>query len=298
MSLATVFKSFFYVFITLLVNVLVILNVQASQTPKTEMGKILRNIDISNVSAEDLKVIQSELLLHGVIVIKGKPVSPEVLFKFSQRLGRVPTLPKGLAFYNQVEGLEAVTRVTNLAKDGSIIKGHKAAEYWHQDGDFRSGSDSLMMNILHAHLVPKKGGETGFLDGQRVLKVIPKWLFDFFEQTNFYVVPSDIPDFDKKESSNLPRVTHRCIRIHEISNTKSLYLSMPDVVQLNNIPKDLSEELLNYTMKYLANNENTYIHHWEPGDTLVWDNTLVFHRGMGNYENEKRLLYRAQAFWK
>jgi alpha-ketoglutarate-dependent taurine dioxygenase len=39
-----------------------------------------------------------------------------------------------------------------------------------------------------------------------------------------------------------------------------------------------------------------YMHEWEEGDLLIWDNTSVMHRGMGGYKDYPRLLFRTQAF--
>ena len=38
-----------------------------------------------------------------------------------------------------------------------------------------------------------------------------------------------------------------------------------------------------------------YVHEWEEGDLLIWDNTQTLHKGLGGYGDSQRLLYRAQT---
>jgi alpha-ketoglutarate-dependent taurine dioxygenase len=39
-----------------------------------------------------------------------------------------------------------------------------------------------------------------------------------------------------------------------------------------------------------------YVHVWQEGDLLIWDNLSVMHRSMGGYKG-RRLLHRTQAFY-
>lgn len=270
-------------------------NTNSHNVQPTTMGHIISDIDLTQLNDDAVNQITQAVSKHGVVNIKGKKLTPEQLNAMTERLGDTITLPEGLAFDNQVPDLKTVVRISNLRKDGTLIKSHKGAEYWHQDGDFRPGKGIYVWNLLHAHTVPCQGGQTGFLDAQRILKVLPTWLHEFFNSHRSKVNPENIPDFDKETASKISEVVHDCIQFHPVTNKPSLYLGSIKITEIDGISNALWKEILAYLMDFFDQKENRYIHQWEAGDTLIWDNTLVYHRSMGGYGDEPRLLYRTQA---
>ncbi|MDC0534239.1 TauD/TfdA family dioxygenase [Francisellaceae bacterium] len=268
---------------------------QNKQIPASKMGRVITDVDLANLDAAGAEKIKQAVSECGAVNVKGPNLLPDQLDAMTSKIGDIVTLPEGLAFDNQVQGLETVVRISNIRKDGTLIKSHKGAEYWHQDGDFRPGKGIYVWNLLHSHTVPSQGGETGFLDAQRVLQIIPKWLNDFFASHKSKLIPSKIPDFDKETASKISEVLHNCIQKHPVTNAESLYLGSISVTEMDGIPNALWKEILAYLMECFDKEENRYIHKWESGDTLIWDNTLVYHRSMGGYGDEPRLLYRTQA---
>ncbi|AXA33770.1 TauD/TfdA dioxygenase family protein [Francisella adeliensis] len=267
-----------------------------SNITKSTMGYVITDIDLKNLDQHDLTKVQKAVSKHGLISIKSqKLLQPEELDTITKKLGNIIKLPAGLAFDNQVTGLETVVRVSNIRKDGTLIEGHDAAEHWHQDGDFRPGKEIYIWNMLHAHIVPKKGGQTGFLDAQRILDDMPEWLLEFFKNHQSLMVAEKVPDFDKEAARKFKEVLHDCIQIHPVTNEPSLYLGSISIIKIDGIPQLLWNEIREYLMERFNQECYRYIHQWEPGDTLIWDNTLVYHRSMGGYGNDPRLLYRTQA---
>ncbi|MED7789421.1 TauD/TfdA family dioxygenase [Francisella sp. 19X1-34] len=262
---------------------------------QTSMGKVIKDINLTEINKESVSKIIQAVSENGIVNIKGKKLTPADLNNMTNKFGKTITLSEGLAFNNQVQDFKTVVKISNIDKNVNLIKNHKGAEYWHQDGDFRPGKGIYVWNFLHAHTVPSVGGETGFLDGQRILKVIPQWLKEFFDTNRLKITPKNIPDFDDETANKIDEVIHNCIQTHPITGTPSLYLGSIKVVEIDGLSNSLWQEIREYLMNRFDSPENRYIHNWEPGDTLIWDNTLVYHRSMGGYGDEPRLLYRTQA---
>lgn len=269
-----------------------------SNIQKTLMGSKVEVNDLANLTPQKIEIIINSVLKYGMCCIKQQKLKPYDLESLTKQLGELVELPPALAFDNQIEDCKAVVRVSNIDKNGNIIINHKGAEYWHQDGDFNIGKQRRIWNLLYSEIVPATGGATGFGDGRRILKILPKHLLKAIEEHQLSIDPFDIPDFkltDKADRIKFPVVYHNMITSVKGVDDYVLYMGGINVAKIVGLDHAASEKLKDEIVAYLAREDNTYIHQWERGDIVIWDNMLVFHRSMGGYGNEKRLLYRTQA---
>ena len=261
---------------------------------QTSMGYIAENISLTDLSQHDMSRLISMVLKHGVICIKNQRLKPSELHQFTAKMGDCIVLHDNLAFNNRDSEHHSVVRISNIRSDGTLIENFKGAEYWHQDGDFNSGIKKSVWNVLYADTVPSVGGDTGFCDAQRVLSIMPKTLRDSLQEKSIVINPNDIPDFTNIVKEFSP-VTHEIILHHPKNNTPNLYLGGLDVARIIGVSEKESKAIIDECVDYLTQFGNAYFHKWQKGDVLIWDNLAVYHRSMGGYGNQKRLLYRTQA---
>ncbi|MBI1302028.1 MAG: hypothetical protein GC137_10315 [Alphaproteobacteria bacterium] len=159
--------------------------------PATEMGKVITNVgDLKNPSPVDIRLITDSVLRYGVICIKAQDMGPADIENLVTQMGEKIVLPPVMAFNNQVQGHPAVAKVSNIGANGVLIPNYDGAEYWHQDGDFNPGIRKSVWNVLHAKTVPPVGGQTGFADGRRILKVLPREILEALQGKNVTVDPA------------------------------------------------------------------------------------------------------------
>ncbi|MCC2645878.1 MAG: hypothetical protein K0R94_1656, partial [Burkholderiales bacterium] len=149
-------------------------NEYSSDVPPIKMGHKILIKDVTNISHSDIDVIINAVLTYGMCCIKGQKLEPKSLESLTMRFGEKITLPRYMTFDNYVDNYASVLRVSNIKKDGKIIENFTGAEYWHQDGDFNVGNRRRIWSFLYADIVPPAGGNTGFCDARRVLKILPK----------------------------------------------------------------------------------------------------------------------------
>lgn len=270
-----------------------------STPPQTLMGKVINIDNVAKLSEQEIELIIHNVLNYGVCCIKGQDLSPQKLDVLATLFGTKIVLPEYMAFNNQVDQYKSVVKVSNMAKDGTVIKNYTGAQYWHQDGEFNIGKKRRVWNFLYSQITPAHGGDTGFCDARRVLKILPDELRSFVEEHQISVDPNTIPDFnldsgnmaDKKSAT----VYHNMVETIKHVPEEVLYMGTINCANILGLKPEESEQVKDELVNFLSREDNLYVHKWTTNDLLIWDNMLVYHKSMGGYGNEKRLLYRAQA---
>lgn len=254
------------------------------------------DLDIRKLNRDEFLTVRKAIPLHGVVCLRRQFLSINEQIALTKRLGEPVLLPKGLRFNNTQNEYPELARVSNLLPDGTLITEHKAAEYWHSDGDFWQPGKNYLFNLLYSLIVPDQGGATGFSDLRLAYKSLDETIRRRIRNLQVIVSCDEIPDFkdthpDERQPDAVHPITHRHIETGQIG----LYFGHTFATILN-LSKDESDEIIRELVAAIERPENQYIHQWQKGDLLIWDNTSVMHRSMGGYGNFPRLLFRTQAF--
>ena len=74
---------------------------------------------------------------------------------------------------------------------------------------------------------------------------------------------------------------------------KVLFVNEGFTVYIEGLPKSESDSLLHELFEHIIQPEQLYAHHWRQGDLLIWNNCLVQHCAVRNYElSLRRLMHR------
>ena len=83
------------------------------------------------------------------------------------------------------------------------------------------------------------------------------------------------------------------IRAHPVTGRKVLFVNEGFTVCVEGLPKIESDLLLKELFAHIARPKGLYAHQWRRGDLLMWDNCLVQHRAVRDYELPlRRLMHR------
>jgi len=262
------------------------------------LGFTIDDVNLNALSKEDFLKIRKLIPEHGVVLIKNQNLTIDSLVKITHQFGEPVLLPEGLRFKNVEKSYPEIARVSNILADGTLLKNHKAAEYWHSDGDFWQPGRNFIFNILYSEVVPKEGGQTGFVDLRDAYESLPSQIKLDLEEKSVLVCCDDIPDFiDAKKEERQPDARHKVKHTHIETGRIGLYFGHTKA-SIDSVSEATSNKIMNELVKAIENPAIQYIHEWEKGDVLIWDNTSVMHRGMGGYANYPRVLFRTQAFVK
>jgi taurine dioxygenase len=93
-----------------------------------------------------------------------------------------------------------------------------------------------------------------------------------------------------------PPVSHPVVLTHPITGRKVLYANPGYTVKINGLPQDESDALLEYLFAHQLQPKYRYVHRWQEGDVLMWENFGTIHNAVADYRPEEpRLVKRCQV---
>ncbi len=179
--------------------------------------------------------------------------------------------------------------VGNVQDDGSKRdSSHAGTRYqtgnqlWHSDSSFREVPSYV--SILHAYEVPGEGGATEFVSMRASYARLDSDLRETIDPLHVihdYVFSrSPVAPVDPNHAASLPPVMHRLVRENPANGLKNYYVgsharSIPGRSGID------SRRLLDDLLERATRPRDIYAHRWRAGDTVIWDNRCILHRGAG-----------------
>ncbi|WP_158575826.1 TauD/TfdA dioxygenase family protein [Streptomyces corynorhini] len=184
----------------------------------------------------------------------------------------------------------------------------RPAEHWHSDASFRT--EPTDATLLYGVEVPAEGGRTHFNDTRAPLAALPSALrervaglsavhdfgrnFSNLRQASRRVTVEDA----ERELRDFPPATHPLVRPHPVTGEPALYLNEMCLDHVEGLGDAESRALIEELYAHTLRPGWQYVHHWRPGDLLVWDNPSLLHRGENVPQGLRRLVHRTTAAYR
>jgi taurine dioxygenase len=88
----------------------------------------------------------------------------------------------------------------------------------------------------------------------------------------------------REQLEKVPEVSHPVVRSHPVTGRKVLFVNEGFTIRMDGVPQSESDALLKELCGHITRPEALYRHRWRQGDVLMWDNCLVQHRAIRDYE--------------
>jgi len=268
-------------------------------------------IDAAEASANALPEALAQcgglLLLIGMQAIAEDPA---LLVRLSRRFGPEvedyrQTLTRSNMVHESVSEIFVVSNIPSVGRqppplpDPPLTAGGKLpVQYphrkgWHTDQSYRRPPPDISLFFAVAP-VPQGQGQTLFADGAAAYDALPPALKQEIEGLEgLHVQPGTGRSRDAVMAGETPRslAPHErsqqqpVVRVHPVTGRSALYLcesGQMDWVEgpfvgLEPGPYGEGARLLDELMAHLTRPEFIYVHEWNPGDLLVWDNRCLVH---------------------
>lgn len=159
--------------------------------------------------------------------------------------------------------------------------------FWHSDGSWQKlPSKATLLSCLQA---VKVGGETLFADMSAAYDALSSTIKEKLENLTGYYPSRDIylqemqelgVKLDVEEEERLCNVNHPIVKEHPITKKKALFLNQELLKNIVELTEEKSNELLDYLYQFSTQKIFIYKHAWDENDLLVWDNSLLIHKGL------------------
>ncbi len=256
----------------------------------TFVGEV-SGIDISKpLSREQVEAIEAGMHEHAVLVFPDQPLTDAQQVEFTRNFGELEvTLAGQLAKpgerrFQQLE----LGDISNLdqgerlrARDDARRMYALANRLWHSDASFRAVGAGY--TLLHARVVPSRGGNTEFADMRAAYDALPD---DERAEVEGLICEHSIVFSraqiglevkSEEHAERLKPVPHSLVVTDPVNGRKSLYLSS-HIGAIQGWPVPEARAFIRDLVEHATQREFVYSHEWRVNDLVMWDNRTVMHR--------------------
>ncbi len=248
------------------------------------LGAEVLDLDPSRpLDAETARELREIWLQYGILLFRGVDWTPAEHITFTRNFGELHIMPRlGTEIPVNLRQFPEIFVVSNVEKDGKPVGIKRAGWGWHSDGEDKELPN--MASMLYGVKTPKVGGDTGFASTYRAYEALApetQALLDEkrarFSRVEMHLVNyPNLPPLTEAEKLERPDVWHPMIRTHPETLRKCLYIGRW-AVEIEGIPGDEGRALIDELTAHISKPEFTYIHKWQPGDVMLWDNRCTQH---------------------
>ena len=258
------------------------------------------NVDLScPLSEEEIQVIHEGMDTYAVLIFRGQQLTNEQQLAFTQSLGPIEqAIGVGLRRPEDHRLPTTFADVSNLDKNGQPFAADDRRRQfsignrlWHSDSSFKV--IPAKYSLLYAHVLPSTGGNTEFADMRAAYDALDdetKALAEelICEHSQLYSrAKLGFTEFTEDERARFKPVLQRLVRVHPSTGRRSLYLSS-HAGKIIGWPVAEARAFLMDLTEHATQREFVFIHEWQVGDLVMWDNRATMHRARPFPHHEPR----------
>lgn len=251
-------------------------------------GAEVTGVDLRNVDDATFKKIEDAFETYSVLVFPKQALDDDAQIAFSKRFGNLETTQGHIANNFTVK---QVSEITNLTPDGKLmqaddprLKYRIGQRNWHSDSSFKKVPAKA--SLLHARVLPPNAnecGQTQFASLRAAYDALPeerKQFLDSKAAIHHYAYSRRNDGFtltNKAEDERFPPVQQAIIRANPANGRKALFVGS-HASHIAGMPEEDGRKLLIELLAHATQDQWTYLHHWQVGDLVMYDNRAVLHR--------------------
>lgn len=265
------------------------------------LGADVSDFDISEIDAAGIEVIRKAWLDYLVLRVRGQDFGDAEHTRFAKLLGPLELAPKTMFTGKPwMAEFPEMSRITNIIVDGKPIGNLGSGEcVWHTDMSYIEAPPCA--SLLHSFEIPPTGGETSFLNMYTAYETLPADLRKRIEGLSLKhsavhssdgTVRRGKEEPESNDVRDYPGAIHPIVRTHPETGRKALFLGRRPYAYITGLAVADSEELLDALWAHTVNPAFTWMHEWQVGDMIIWDNRCAMHRREEFDADSRRLMHR------
>jgi alpha-ketoglutarate-dependent taurine dioxygenase len=223
---------------------------------------------------------------HHLLLVRGQELSAADLVAFARWFGDIR--PPDRLVHPDLDDGASYSYLSNVAERGT---GGIAEVMRHQDFTW---TVPLKAICLHAIEVPDVGGDTVFYNSERALELLD-------EPLRTQLAPVRAVHFDRfaparaTQAAAPQEAEYPVIYTHPLTGRSLLFVNEQTTKTLVPVDGVDTTALLANVLAVFDDPRLQYVHHWQPGDVLIWDNLSLQHSRTAFAADQHRTLRRVQV---
>ena len=259
----------------------------------------LRGVTLRDVEDDDAAyaAVRAAFEEHSVLVFRDQDVTDEGQLAFSRRFG-----PPAITKIGSDSAGTYFAILTTIGKDGKVVPAdhrlalrNKANQLWHTDSSFQRVP--ALASVLSARVIPASGGETEYVSTRLAFERLDAGLRDKVE--NLFAwhdyahsrgqIAKDLATAEERAA--LPPQCWRMVWRNPVNGRGAFYLAS-HAYAVDGMEPAAGKKLIAELMAAATASGSNYVHRWQSGDVVMWDNRATMHRGRPWPANEPRTIVR------
>lgn len=266
-------------------------------------GAQASGIDLTQpLSAEHVSAINAAMNQYAVLVFRNQPLTAQQQLDLTSHFGELDIGLKRVFKRPERLGDERLIDISNVNAQGQVDRrdspknlSNFANQLWHSDSSFMKPRAAYSM--LHCLIKPSWGGNTEFADLRHAYDTLDERTRQDAEglQAEHYALHTRLllgdEAYTDEQKKALAPVVWPVVDTHPGSGRKLLFVGA-HARQIIGWPTAESRMFLQDLLEHATRHEHVYVHEWQVGDTVIWDNRSTLHRGRRYDVSERRELRR------
>jgi taurine dioxygenase len=284
---------------------------QVSPLPGQDaFGAVVTGLTSVDIEKSDTQASLRKLWIdRGVIVFRGVDGGEETHIRLSRVFGEL----QDHEMFKHLPGRrpELIDLIYDRS-EGEVyeIGGERMGAWlpWHSDLIY---TDQINRGgILRAIELPRRGGETGFIDRIHTYNLLPEEMKARIEGLNVLYRPNfnpenqrfgklpnmriveETPRMIRANNENRPRTVHPLVYQQRETGRKVLNVSPWFAEAIEGMENEEGDAILKAVIEHSIRPDLAYFHNWQPDDMVLWDNWRMMHSANGVAIDDRRVMKR------
>lgn len=257
------------------------------------LGAEVTGVDLSIEPERVADTLRAAFLAHSVLVVRDQHLNEDQFVRLTRCMGPVEPYESTVKQF-LMPGHPEIIVLSNMLENGRPIGIRDAGQYWHTDRSYVK--DPAWSSLLHAIRLPVDAqgvtrGDTQFASTVAAFAALPAAMQQRLR--GLQAVHRYVYRYTKAPADRLPDVAHPVALRHPYTGRESLYVNKGFTFGIVGMAQAEADALLEELFAHVAQPRFIYVHHWRPGDVVMWDNFATQHNAVADYELPlERLIWR------
>lgn len=252
-----------------------------------DFGARILGVDLADELTTDIvESLHAAIDEHSVLLFPAQEMNDDAQLRLTEALGEPEESHVAFGRTGEIAYIGTVGNVIDAHTKRDNSDAHTVSQrgnnLWHSDSSFRQVPSYV--SILHAYEVPPEGGETEFVSQRAAYERLgteQRSEIDDLHVLHDYVFSrTKTAPVDDNHAASLPPIEQKLVRTNPRHGRRNYYAGAHarSIIGWSGID---SRRLIDQLNDFATLPQNRWSQSWSPGDTVIWDNRCILHRGTG-----------------